>query len=184
MCVTDFYIYKSHSMYSCTACTKLCQEATNRQDKTAIRLSSLGIFQSVLTAVLSHHVGHHRVISRLCEGSETVTEWKSKIITAGPTYGLTGIGARDACESKNWALSRRDWAPRFDCGRLWQKPYLPASKDSFADSIQATPIPIVFWIVNRHDICQQIYATTVFGPKDLRKKKQKSRQNQIRDKTA
>ena len=22
----------------------------------------------------------------------------------------------------------------------------------------------------RHDICQQIYATTVFGPKDLRKK--------------
>ena len=118
VCVTDFYIYKSHSMYSCTACTKLCQEATNRQDKTAIRLSSLGIFQSVLTAVLSHHVGHHRVISRLCEGSETVTEWKSKIITAGPTYGLTGIGARDACESKNWALSRRDWAPRFDCGRL------------------------------------------------------------------
>ena len=35
------------------------------------------------------HVGHHNVISTLCEGSETLTEWKSESITYGPTYGLT-----------------------------------------------------------------------------------------------
>ena len=42
------------------------------------------------------------------------------------------------------------------------------------------------WLIMmiRHDICQQIYATTVFGPKKLRKKsinhdKIKSRQNSV-----
>ena len=38
---------------------------------------------------VSHHVGHHNVISTLFEGSETLTEWKSESITYGPTYGLT-----------------------------------------------------------------------------------------------
>ena len=29
------------------------------------------------------HVGHHNVVSTLSEGSETLTEWKSEIITYG-----------------------------------------------------------------------------------------------------
>ena len=31
-------------------------------------------------------VGHHNVISTLCEGSETLLEWKSESITDQPTY--------------------------------------------------------------------------------------------------
>ena len=44
------------------------------------------------------HVGHHNVVSTLCEGSETLTEWKSEIITYGrrrQTW-LTRVGAGDA----------------------------------------------------------------------------------------
>ena len=43
-------------------------------------------------------------MSVLCDGSETMTEWKSESMTFLPTYlrtdGLTGVGARDACASK------------------------------------------------------------------------------------
>ena len=39
---------------------------------------------------VGHHVhlnvGHHNIVSTLCGGSETLTEWKSKSITEGPTY--------------------------------------------------------------------------------------------------
>ena len=35
---------------------------------------------------VSHHVGHQNVVSTLCEGSETLTIWKSESITYGPTY--------------------------------------------------------------------------------------------------
>ena len=35
---------------------------------------------------------------------ETLTEWKSESITYLPTYGLTGVGARDACATKNHFL--------------------------------------------------------------------------------
>ena len=44
---------------------------------------------------VSHHVGHRNVVSTLCEVSETLTEWKSEIIT----YGRTGVGAN--CVFKN-----------------------------------------------------------------------------------
>ena len=27
---------------------------------------------------VSHHVGHHNIMSTLCEGSETLSEWKSE----------------------------------------------------------------------------------------------------------
>ena len=30
---------------------------------------------------IGHHVSHHNVVSTLCEGSETVLEWKSESIT-------------------------------------------------------------------------------------------------------
>ena len=50
---------------------------------------------------VSHHVGHHNVVSMLCECSETLTEWKSESVTNGLTDGHTGVGARDACASKN-----------------------------------------------------------------------------------
>ena len=33
---------------------------------------------------VSHHVGHHNVVLTLCEGSETLTEWKSESITDLP----------------------------------------------------------------------------------------------------
>ena len=49
------------------------------------------------------HVGHHDIISMLCEGSETLLEWKSESTTDGPTNGHTvtdGAGAADACASK------------------------------------------------------------------------------------
>ena len=42
---------------------------------------------------VGHHVSHQNVISTLCEGSETLTEWKSESIT----YLRTGLGARDDC---------------------------------------------------------------------------------------
>ena len=52
------------------------------------------------------HVGHHNVVSTLCESSDALTEWKSKSMADG----LTGIGARDACASKNasgaWKLQQ------------------------------------------------------------------------------
>ena len=38
---------------------------------------------------VSHHGGHHNVVSTHCEVSETVTEWKSESVT------------KDACASKN-----------------------------------------------------------------------------------
>ena len=53
---------------------------------------------------VSHHVGHHNVVSTLCEGSETLTEWKSEKVwhlSAIRRDRLTGVGARDACASKN-----------------------------------------------------------------------------------
>ena len=51
------------------------------------------------------HVSHHRVVSTLCEGLETLTEWKK---CDGPTNqpnGLTGVGARDTCASRNYKLA-------------------------------------------------------------------------------
>ena len=41
---------------------------------------------------LRNHVGHHNVVSTLCEGSETLAEWKSESMTYKLTYGLTGVG--------------------------------------------------------------------------------------------
>ena len=46
------------------------------------------------------HLVHLHVISTLCNGSETLLEWKCESIT-DLLYGLTGVGARDACASKN-----------------------------------------------------------------------------------
>ena len=51
-------------------------------------------------AIVHLHVGHHNIVSSLCEGLETLTEWKSESITGLPTYGRTGVGARNACASK------------------------------------------------------------------------------------
>ena len=61
--------------------------------------------------------GHHNVISTLCKGSEAVTEWKTrKKVMEHNGYpaehngypaehngypGLSGVGARDTCMSKN-----------------------------------------------------------------------------------
>ena len=36
----------------------------------------------------------------LCDGPETLTQWKSESITDGPAYGLTRVGGRDAYASK------------------------------------------------------------------------------------
>ena len=47
------------------------------------------------------HVGHHNVIPTLCEGSETLEIRKYHQFTNLRTYELTGVGARDACASKN-----------------------------------------------------------------------------------
>ena len=41
---------------------------------------------------VSHHVGHHHVVSMLCEGSETLTEWKSKSFKNPGSYGRTDRG--------------------------------------------------------------------------------------------
>ena len=30
---------------------------------------------------IGHHVGHYNVVSTLCEGSETLTGWKSESVT-------------------------------------------------------------------------------------------------------
>ena len=50
---------------------------------------------------VSHHVGHRNVVSSLCEGSETLTKWKSESVTDdGLTDRLTGV-ARYTCMSKN-----------------------------------------------------------------------------------
>ena len=47
------------------------------------------------------HVGHHNVVLTLCEGSETLTEWKYESMTnSRTTEGLTGVDARDAFASK------------------------------------------------------------------------------------
>ena len=51
-------------------------------------------------AIVHLHVGHHNIVSSLGEGLETLTEWKSESITDLPTYGRTGVGARNACASK------------------------------------------------------------------------------------
>ena len=48
------------------------------------------------------HVGHHNVTSTLCEGSETLTEWKSKSVLYLRADGLTDVGARDACAMRIW----------------------------------------------------------------------------------
>ena len=32
-------------------------------------------------------IGHHNVVSTICEGSEMLTEWKSESITDGCPYG-------------------------------------------------------------------------------------------------
>ena len=50
-----------------------------------------------------HHGVHRNVVSTLCEVLETLTEWKFKSMTDGliRTERLTGVGARDACASKN-----------------------------------------------------------------------------------
>ena len=55
--------------------------------------------------------GHHNVMSTLCKGSEAVTEWKTrrKKVMEHNGYpaehngypGLSGVGARDTCVSKN-----------------------------------------------------------------------------------
>ena len=50
---------------------------------------------------VSHHVGHSNVHLTLCESSETLTKWKSESVTDQRTDRLTGVGARDACLSKN-----------------------------------------------------------------------------------
>ena len=50
---------------------------------------------------LCDQLSHHNVVSALCEGSETLTECKSESVMDKPTNGLTGVGARDACGSKN-----------------------------------------------------------------------------------
>ena len=51
---------------------------------------------------VSHHGGHRNVVSTLCEVSETLTERKSKsVMDRQQTDGLTGVGARDTCVSKN-----------------------------------------------------------------------------------
>ena len=42
----------------------------------------------------------------------------------------------------------------------------------------------VYHIITRHDICQKVYTTGVFGAKILPQKTRKSRQWQIYDKTA
>ena len=50
---------------------------------------------------VGHHIGHHNVILTLCEGWETLTEKKFESITDVPA---TGVGARDACASRNAKL--------------------------------------------------------------------------------
>ena len=40
------------------------------------------------------------VISMHCEGSKTLIEWNSESMADLRTYGLTGVGPRDACASK------------------------------------------------------------------------------------
>ena len=47
---------------------------------------------------------HNNAVSTLCEGSETLTEWKSNSINYFP-YLFTGVGARDDYESKILSLS-------------------------------------------------------------------------------
>ena len=46
---------------------------------------------SIVGHHISFHVGHYNVISTLCEGSETLTEWKSKSVTYLPRDGLTRV---------------------------------------------------------------------------------------------
>ena len=41
---------------------------------------------------VGHHIGHQNVVSTLCEGSETLIEWKSETLMDGWT---DGVGARD-----------------------------------------------------------------------------------------
>ena len=41
---------------------------------------------------VGHHIGHQNVVSTLCEGSETLIEWKSETLMDGRT---DGVGARD-----------------------------------------------------------------------------------------
>ena len=51
------------------------------------------IFSSLRHLDVSHHVGHHNVISMLCEGSDTLTEWTSESMknerTNERTFGWT-----------------------------------------------------------------------------------------------
>ena len=51
---------------------------------------------------VGHHVGHHNVISTLCEGSETLTEWKSERMT-----DVDGVGVKEAFASKNKIIHKR-----------------------------------------------------------------------------
>ena len=51
------------------------------------------------------HVGHRDFISMLCEGSETLLEWKYESIMDG----LIGVGARNAWASKDPFLC--SWIP-------------------------------------------------------------------------
>ena len=78
---------------------------------------------------VSHHVGHHNVVSMLCEGSKTLTEWKFETITY-LTYGLTWVGARDTCMSKKlgWKICGGNFGQYWEsegmtyqrCLRIWK----------------------------------------------------------------
>ena len=48
------------------------------------------------------HVGHHNVVSTLCEGSETLTEWKSESVREAP-FELTR-STFGHCPNRGWTI--------------------------------------------------------------------------------
>ena len=48
---------------------------------------------------VGHHIGHHNVVSM------SQRRWQNGKPKVWQTYGRAGVGARDACASKNWFLA-------------------------------------------------------------------------------